>query len=141
MTPKALRKVKKKHKLYKRYLHTKHGEDYQKYILERNECSKLLKKERKDHEKQIANNCKHDVKSFWKYVQERSKVNTGVSSLKDSSGKILVTDQEKAEALNNFFSSVFTKEFMDNMPNLQPGEWSPAYLADIVAISMNTFYR
>ena len=117
MNPKALRSIKKKHKLYKRYLQTDEGLDYQSYILKRDKCDKVIKKAKKMYEKKIAKNCKTNVKCFWKYVQSKRKVNNGISPLLRSDGSVATTDFEKANTLNEFFSSVFTKENLDTMPS------------------------
>ena len=117
MNPRAMRGIKKKHKLYKRYLQTKEGLDYQMYILERNKCNKVIKKAKRKYEKKIARNCKVNVKSFWKYVQSKRKVNNSISPLLKEDGSVASTDFDKASTLNNFFSSVFTKENFDDMPS------------------------
>jgi hypothetical protein len=132
MDKKALNKVKKKYKLFKRYLKTKSGVDYEKYIRERNACNRILKKARREYEKSVAKECKLNPKKFWKYVQGRLKVNTGISPLKQPDGSFAVDDQGKAETLNLFFSSVFTQEDTSNLPNLNDGEYSEgSYLNEI----------
>ena len=119
MTKKVLRKIKKKHKLYKRYLQTKHGMDYQKYITMRNKCNRQVKKAKKCYENTIAKECRYNPKKFWKYVQEKTKSNQGVSALKKEDGTYAVSDSEKADTLNDFFPSVFVAESKFNIPNLE----------------------
>jgi len=68
-----VKSVKKKYRLYKRYLETQMGTDYQRYINLRNLCNKLIKKERKNFERDIAGDCKKNPKRFWKYVQNKLK--------------------------------------------------------------------
>ena len=118
MCQKTLRKIKKKHKLFKRYLNTKSGRDYERYIQIRNECTKMIKKARKTYEKEIAKSCKDNPKKFWRYVQERLKSKTGIGTLRKEDGSMASDDADKAEVLNKFFSSVYTREDMNNMPNL-----------------------
>ena len=50
--------VKRKYYLWKKYIESENSVDYQNYILERNNASKLLKKAKKEHEKKLAENCK-----------------------------------------------------------------------------------
>ena len=119
MTQKVVKSVKKKYNLYKKFLKTKKGEDYEKYKSTRNKCGHIIKKARKNFERIIAENCKKSPKKFWKYVQERSKSNIGVSALKDGHGNFAVSDSEKAELLNSFFSSVFTIENLTNIPDME----------------------
>lgn len=123
MTQTVAKSVKKKHSLYKRFLCTKRGRDYEKYKVTRNKCSKLIKRARKDYEKNIADGCKKSPKLFWKYVQERAKSNAGISALKTGNG-FAVSDDEKAETLNKFFSSVFTLEDTSNIPDLTECQFS-----------------
>ena len=115
----AIKKIKKKHNTYQRYLKTKKRSDYNKYISVRNECDRVLKRTRKEYEKQIAKESKYNPKKFWKYVKERTKASTGISPLKDENGKLVASDIEKAEVLNKFFASVFTAEDTNNLPDLQ----------------------
>ena len=46
------------------------------------------------------------------------KRSTGISNLVKPDGNITESDEEKAELLNSFFSSVFTKEDTNNIPSL-----------------------
>ena len=119
----GLRKsVKKKYRLYRRFLENNKNtksEKYQKYIEERDNVNKQLKKERKDHEKKIAENCKQNPKMFWKYINSRLKSHSGISPLKDKDDKIINEDEAKANILNDFFSSVFTREQIDNLPQIE----------------------
>jgi len=50
---------------------------------------------------------------FWKYIKFKVKVKHDIPSLVDS---VAVTDFEKAEILNNYFSCVFTCENLDSIP-------------------------
>ena len=124
MNQKVLRKIKKKYHAYKRYLVTKQGKDYENYIRQRNKCTKEIKKAKKKHEKNIANDCKNNPKRFWKYVNEKCKTNVGISSLKDKNGNLVTSDKGRAEILNEFFTSVFLKEDKTNLPNVNEGEFS-----------------
>ena len=54
MNKKAMRSIKKKYNLFKKYLSSKSGLDYSKYIQARNKCSKLLKVTNKEYEKNVA---------------------------------------------------------------------------------------
>ena len=124
MNNKVLRKIKKKYHAYKRYLVTKQGREYEKYIRERNKCTKAIKKAKKKHEKNIANECKNNPRKFWKYVNDKCKSNVGISSLKDKDGNLITNDRERAEILNEFFTSVFLKEDLTNLPKIDEAEFS-----------------
>ena len=79
-----------------------------------NVCGKLIKRAKKEHEKNIAKECKNDPKLFWKYVQSKLKFSTGISPLKRENGEIAETDADKAETINTFSSKVFTRENLSN---------------------------
>ena len=138
---KVIKQVRKKTKLYSKFLQTKEGKvylvdkqsdtnnitkgpEYKKYRKKINKCNKIIKKIRKNYENNIANNCKDSPKAFWRYVNERTKSNVGVSALKRENGEYAVSDADKAEVLNNFFASVFIREDVTDIPILLDGEKS-----------------
>ena len=52
---------------------------------------------------------------FWKYVQRKLKIPTGISSLLD--GNTLVSsEKDRANLLNRYFSRIYTKENMNIPP-------------------------
>ena len=119
MTPKILRKIKTKYRTFKRYLESKTSQSYKNYIIARNKCSKEIKKNRKKHEKNIAKGAKNNPKNFWKYVQEKNKTNSGVQVLRNTDGSLSNSDELKANTLNSFFSSVFTREDISSAPKME----------------------
>ena len=68
--------------------------------------------------------CKENTNQFWKYVQARVKNVSGKSPLKMQNGELAIDDTEKANTLNDFFASVFTRENYTNMPHCDEGERS-----------------
>ena len=62
---------------------------------------------------------KTDPKLFWKYVQEQTKTRQGIGILKGKDGKLYTDDKDRADILNEFFASVFTKEEDTNIPHLE----------------------
>lgn len=140
MNKKATRCIKKKYNLYKKYLSTKSGTDYMKYIKERNKCSKLLKVIKKDYEKEVAKNSKANPKVFWKYVQNKLKVNTSIGALNKPDGSLAVSDKEKADTLNNFFAGVFTREDKSDIPHLEECIYSSGIALSEVRITPKAVY-
>jgi hypothetical protein len=110
MSRKALKIIKKKYNLYKRFLNTKRGSDYQAYIKARNECSRQIRNCKIEFEKKLSEECKRNPKAFWKYVQSKTKTKTGISPLINKDGNVMTDDKGKADTLNKFFASVFTKD-------------------------------
>ena len=57
-------------------------------------------------------------KPFWSYIKALRKDKGEIPSLKTREGILTATDADKSNALVNQFSSVFTKENLDNLPEL-----------------------
>ena len=58
----------------------------------------------------MAKQVKANPKSFWKYARSRLKTNPIIPAFTKSDGLKATTPEEKAEVLNDFYSSVFTVE-------------------------------
>ena len=56
------------------------------------------------------------AKLFWNYVQSKSKTRESVGNLIDEGGVIMSEGTKKATILNEFVTSVFTKENTSEMP-------------------------
>ena len=130
MNPKALKCIKKKYILYKRYLTSHTHYDYQRYLEIRNETKREIRRAVKEYERNVAKNSKSNSKAFWKYVNNKLKRPTGISNLKNGD-KLTKSDEEKANVLNKFFSSVFTVEDTENMPTLNPHN-DDQFLSEII---------
>ena len=87
-----------------------------------NQLKSLTRKLRKNFEDDIAKDAKTAPKKFWSYVHSRTKTRTKIPILPRKDGTVAVTPLEKAETLNEFFSSVFTDE---NVENLSMREFLP----------------
>ena len=116
--------VKKKYKLFKRFLESEDNADYLVYVRFRNEVSKMIRKSKMSHERKIAHDCKRNPKAFWKYVNSFRKCKEGISTLERGDGSTATEDGDKASILNDFFSSVLTTEDMSNIPNILPSNRS-----------------
>ena len=69
-----------------------------------------------DFERKLVSELKNNPKSFWKYCKTKTKSHEKVRRLNKSDGTELLTSEEKAAELNNFFSSVFVHENLHNIP-------------------------
>ena len=133
ITRKVQKIINKKNNLYRKYIISKKQYDLSRYIKCRNESDAEVRKTKSQFEKQIAKDCKSNPKFFWKYVQEKSKQTTGISPLDKGDGVFVNDDIDKADVLNAFFSSVFTREDTNNVPEAKEGtESKNIYLTDIV---------
>ena len=91
------------------------------YTKARNEVKKLIRKARRKFEREIAVNAKIDPKRFWAYVRRKLKTKSGVSPLLEdvkNPDTLRFDDKEKANILQEQFSSVFTVEDDSQLPPL-----------------------
>ena len=91
-----------------------------------------------DYEENPVSNIKTNPKVFWKYVNSKMKTGLPVDTLRTSDNGEAVSNLDKANVLNEYFSSVFTQEDLRNMPSL-PDVFNDAPMADI-QISDNDIY-
>ena len=59
-------------------------------------------------------------RKFYAYVKQRTKTRTSIGPLKDREGKVVKEDKDMAGIFNTFFSSVFTREDVGNIPEPEP---------------------
>ncbi|GAB0178212.1 mitochondrial enolase superfamily member 1 [Grus japonensis] len=58
----------------------------------------------------LARDVKDNKKSFYRYVSDKRRTRENVGPLQNETGNLVTQDMEKAEVLNNFFTSVFTSK-------------------------------
>ena len=123
----AIRKCRRKHSAWIRYLNTKGGEDYSKYIRERNAANKEVRKSRREFEANIAKECKTNSKGVWNYIKKQRKSGNAMPDLKRKDGSYTTNDEEAAEALSEQYYETFTKEDTTNLPDIamKPLETDP----------------
>ena len=102
MTVKVLRNV-KKHKLWNKWKQHNVDDEYSKYKMQADKASKLVRQAKRDFERKIARNIKHDCKSFYAYTKSKSKIKPSVGPSIDESGTVVSEDKEMTELLNGFF--------------------------------------
>ena len=110
MNKKALHLKEQKERLWKKYKRTKAYYDRERYRSVKNRLRSFTRLLRRDFEGQLAREAKTEPKRFWAYVKSKTKTRCKIPPLLKSDGTLATIDKEKAEVLNNFFSSVFTVE-------------------------------
>ena len=129
MNREALRRVKRKHSTWIRYLNTKQGRDHEAYIKARNEAAHGCRKARRDFESKLAREVKQNNKAFWTYVNSRRKTKPTMADLKKDDGTYARSDEDKAEVLNTQYSRTFTEEDLTSIPAPTPRElWSHLHI-------------
>lgn len=71
-----------------------------------------------NYEKYLADNIKNDTKSFYAYVNNKKVSSNKVGPMQDSQGNLVENNKVVANLLNNYFSSVFAVEDLNNVPKI-----------------------
>jgi hypothetical protein len=116
MTKAAMRAARSKYHLWKRYTASKSYQDYLDYKRALNKATREVRNAKRNFEQKLAQNIKKDSKSFYAYTRSKLKTKDKVGPLKDENGETITENTETASVLNTFFTSVFTKEILDNLP-------------------------
>ncbi len=119
MDKNAFTKVRKKHQSFNRYKETLEGQVYDVYARARNQAKWECTKIKKQYEAKLAEEAKKNPKAFYKYARSKLKTKATVADLIKDDGTKTTSEKEKADALNEFFSSVFTKEDMERFPTFE----------------------
>jgi len=106
MTREVLAAVRKKHRMWKE---TKNGASMEDYKAEDKRVKNLIKKAKNKYERKLAENGGNN-RPFYAYIKRKSKSRPEVGPLKAESGETVADAEKMAGILNNYFSSVFTKE-------------------------------
>ena len=109
----AVRKIKKKHRAWTRYMESRSSEHYRNYCRLRSQVTQITRKARKNYEKSIADESKTNPKKFWKFTKDQTRTREGIGNLKVGDD-IIEDDAGKARVLLQQFSSVFTVESPDS---------------------------
>ena len=111
--------IKNKRKAWDRYKKKKTAENWDKYAEIRNRTNRTINKAKFDYEQKITTEIKSNPKQFWKYINAKSNRKRDLVDLVDEAGNLVTDEKDKAELLNNYFSSVYTKEDVSNIPNIE----------------------
>ena len=114
-----LRLIRKKRRCWRRYKSTKSNSDFSTYKDIERETKKAISRAKKAFEKKLANKENGNSKAFNKYLKGRLGSKVCIGPLKDSDNNAVTEDQNMAEILNDYFSSVFTKEDTSVIPNCE----------------------
>ena len=90
----------------------------------KNKLRNLTRNLRSSYEMKMANDVKLKPKLFWKYARSRLKSRQAIPTLTNKDGTKVISAKDKAESLNDFFTSVFTTENLSNIPAVKN---APAY--------------
>ncbi|WAR24441.1 hypothetical protein MAR_038110, partial [Mya arenaria] len=128
----CVRKVKKKYHAWKRYTYSRSYRDYQSYCKIRNSTTKAIRFSKRKYQKGVAESSKTSQKSFWSFVKGETNTRSGIGDLRDKNGNIATEIKDKANILNDFFASVFTREDNSEIPNFEDKLEKENFISDII---------
>lgn len=117
VTKMVTRRRRAKVKAWNKYVNSgKTADLYEKYKTKLRRAQKENEDAKRYYEQNLAANIKKDSKSFFAYIRSKQRTRDKVGPLKDGTGRIITEDQEAANMLNDYFSSVFTTEDCIHIP-------------------------
>ena len=125
ITRTIIRLTRRKHRAYNTHKRTKKDSDWARFTSLRKRVHRELRASYWDYVNNLLDpEIDKSNKKFWRFIKARKQDNTGISTLREN-GRIITDSQEKAEVLNNQFTSVFTREDTASMPDLPPTQYRP----------------
>ena len=103
--------------MWRIYRNTGNIEDYNNYKKALNLATAEMRTSNRLFEQQLATDITNDSKSFYAYVRRKQMVRDKLGPLENSAGNVISDGFQMAEDLNEYFSSVFTKEDISSLPS------------------------
>ena len=140
LPPEVRALVRKKNTAWVRYIEMKYTNEgnskFRQYRRISNRVRKLTRRAENEREKEVAMQSKNNSKKFWQFVGSKSKTRSGIPDLiipgKENSEEKNMTEnnRDKTDVLVDYFSSVFTKEDLVDMPDME--EQTENTLEDVI---------
>ncbi len=110
---------------------------YEEYKSKLRQSVQENKKAKQQFEEKLADNIKQDCKSFYAYCNSKSRSSHKVGPLRDLDNNIIHDNKNIATLLNNYFSSVFTVENLENVPEAKRMFTENEVLNSLCCINVN----
>ena len=117
MTSDVLRELRRKRRLWKK---VKNGGSKEEYEQAAKKVKNLIRSAKRSMEKKLANEKEGNKKPFYNYIKKKTKNRAGIGPIAKENGELATGDEEMAEELNQYFSSVFTRKDMAQVPEPPP---------------------
>ncbi|XP_072037401.1 uncharacterized protein [Amphiura filiformis] len=116
MTRDLKRQIRRKQRWFKRAKHSKGRHVWETYKNIQKATKQSFRKAYWDYiNNTLSPRMEENPKIFWRFVKALKRDNTSISALRDN-GQLISEPKGKAEVLNKYFKSVFTREDMTNIP-------------------------
>ena len=109
--------IKDRQKAYRLSKRQPNQENKRKHYQKCREVTKLIRQAKLDYEDRIANAAKENPKAFFAHVNNRKPIKSSIGPLKDRNNKTISSDEEMANTLNEYFTSVYTEEDTSKLPS------------------------
>jgi len=119
MTKEVMSALERKKRLWKS---AKAGGSMEEYKEAEKKARNMVRNAKRRMEKKLAEGQEGNKRPFYAYIKKKTKSRVTVGPLKNGEGRTVAEDSEMAEVLNEFFSSVFTRETGDTPPVTEPKE-------------------
>ena len=106
--PNISRAIRNRNRLYKMKKYNPNPQVTMQYNNARREVKKQIRQAKREHEINIANESKTNPKKFYRYINNRKHIKSGIGPLLNEAGETITDDKKMATTLNNYFSTVFT---------------------------------
>jgi hypothetical protein len=116
MTREILRLIRKKRKVWEKAKYSSLAEDMAEYKRIEKEVSNKIRNAKRKLEKDLVSGPDKNNRNFARYVKTKTKSRTTIGPLITKDKRVLTEEKDMAEELNKFFSSVFTREDLTNIP-------------------------
>ena len=118
MNGRLIRKWKKKHFAWKRFTESRSYASYQEYKRETNGLKKQTRKAKRLFEKRLAKGARNNKKAFFRYANSKLTVRPEISEMQKENGVTVDKDNEICDTLGEYFSSVFSKIHVGQLPDM-----------------------
>ena len=110
--------IRRKNRLWIRYIETKDTAKYKEYCMCRNKVRSITRTHRKEFEYQVALRAREEPKKNWNYANSTLKTRSKIPDLYVNA--VLTTnDYDKVKVSSDFFASVYVPKSNDELPVLQ----------------------
>ena len=114
-----MRLWKRKYFAWKRFTESKSYQRYREYKKETNEMKKQTRKAKREYEKKLANEVRHNKRAFFRYVNSKLTVRPEISEMQNELGELVDNDIDICNILGKYFNSVYSPQSTGEMPDME----------------------
>ena len=119
MNWRIMRIWKRKYFAWRRYTESKGYQRYREYKKEANRMKKEARKAKREYEKKLAREIRHNKRAFFRYVNSKLTVRPEISQMQNDLGHLVDNDKDICSILGKYFNSVYIPQSNDEMPDME----------------------